>query len=334
MRFVEPTEGAYSLVVPDGWTVEGGVVREGANSRPWCRMRDLGNGLELRSGDPRLPLAFVEGGAMAWMGPPVRRYESAEAFATGYAREMARECGATTFEVRGRRTIPAMLDDDPRPDSAFKLQALLQSGADIGGVDVAAPDADLVGLVDVVTLRMPSPFGLSWSPLVTALVAPRNRWPQARSALFQALHSVVGNPAWQQGQQLRMQQQHRTTMDGLQAGAEQMRRHHAGAMETIHQMGERARISADAYRTAADLQQQGWAQTQASLDDQHRRTVNGIREVVDLVDPSTGTVHRGAPAGFRTYWIDGSGHVLGSHGFDNPDPSRFRPARDLDAPTG
>jgi hypothetical protein len=65
-------------------------------------------------------------------------------------------------------------------------------------------------------------------------------------------------------------------------------------------------------------------------DERQRRAVNAVREEVDLYDPATGQVYRGAPAGYATYWTDGAERVVASAGHDNPDPTRFTQAEDLD----
>jgi hypothetical protein len=75
---------------------------------------------------------------------------------------------------------------------------------------------------------------------------------------------------------------------------------------------------------------QTWHQQQASSDEMQRRSVNAINERVDLYNPSTGQVHHGAPAGFRTYWTDGQGRGVAHDGYDNPDPTHFTQATNLD----
>lgn len=55
-----------------------------------------------------------------------------------------------------------------------------------------------------------------------------------------------------------------------------------------------------------------------------------MRETVDIYDPSSGQVYRGAPAGFTTWWTDGVDRVVASEGHDNPDPSRLTRAENLD----
>ena len=332
VRFTESTENAFTLVVSEGWSVDAGVVRVGADARPWYRVRSPRGTAELRAVDPRMPLQFVAPGfgMMPMPGAPVRPYVPAIAFAEEYARGFARESGASSFEPTGARDAEAILADDPRPTSRPRVQMLLQQGADVGGITFGCPDRGLAGLVDVVTLRMPGPFGMIWTPFVTALIGPAEAWTAVRATLLQIVFSYEASPAWQQGQQQMQAVQHQMTMDTIQTGTRISQMQHQSSMEAIHQAGLRSQIAAQASADISAMQQRTWEQQQASSDERHRRAVNGITERVDLVDPATGTLYHGAPAGFRTYWTDGAGRVVGSDGSDNPDPTRFSQATDLD----
>ena len=52
VRFTEPTEAAFSLLLPEGWHVEGGVARGTSEPRHWYRVLSPGRGAELRRGKP------------------------------------------------------------------------------------------------------------------------------------------------------------------------------------------------------------------------------------------------------------------------------------------
>lgn len=339
VRFVEPTEGAYSLTLPEGWSAQGGVARGAADPRPWYRVVSPGGGAELRGSDPRVPPNFVAAppGFMPMPGAVHRPYIPPEAFAEEYARHFARELGAMTFGVSSVRDVAALLADDPRPETPRKIQTLLANGAAIGGVVFDCPDRALRGLVDVVTLRMHGYAGPVWSPIVTALAAPVAQWPHAKATLVAIAQSYATNPAWQEMVSRGMQMQHQATMDSLDAGARILRMQAQSGMEAIQAHAQRARIAAQSAAEVDAMGQRGWSDRQASSDEAQRRVVNSIREEVDLYDPAAGEVLRGAPAGFATWWSDGAGTVVASEGHDNPDPSRFTQAVNLDdipAPRG
>lgn len=330
-RFTEPAEGAFSLALPPGWRAQGGVARNGTDARPWYRVLSAGGGAELRASDPRVPTFIaLAWGAMPMPGMVPRPYLPARGFAEEYARHFARERGAAQLAVTAWRDLDAMLRDDPRPDTRAKSLQMLQMGSDFGGASFACADRGLTGVVDVVTFRFEGLGGLVWSPFVTAMIAPTDAWPEASQALRWIARSYAASVAWQQHQSALQRMGHEAAMETIRAGTEVLRMQAASGMEAIRAHADRARIGADASASVSDAQARGWASQQASIDEGHRRAVNAVRETVDVFDPATGTVFRGAPAGPSRWWTDGVDRVVGTDGPENPDPSRLRAAADLD----
>lgn len=335
VRFVEPTEGAFSLVVPGGWRAEGGVARGASEPRPWYRVVSPGGGAELRGSDPRVPSFLDPSFGMMGMAVPTpglvqRPYTPPVPFAAEYARLLARESGAREFELTGRRDVESILRDDPRPEARSRVHQMLQNGAEMAGVTFECPDRGLSGLVDVVTLRTAMPLGLWWSPILTALVGPTEAWPHVKATLLHIARSYATLPAWQQTQSLVQQAQHQMAMDTIATGTRVMNIHARSGMDAIAAHGHRAHLAAQTAAEMSAMQSQSWREAQASDDERQRRAVNAINEAVDLVDPATGQVYRGAPAGYASYWTDGADRVVASQGHDNPDPSRFTEAANLD----
>lgn len=334
MRFTEPTEGAFTLIVPEGWRVEGGLVRNGTDARPWYRVLSPGGGAELRGSDPRLPHWF-SASPFGFMGMPqpgtvMRPYVPAAAFAMEYAHHFARERGAQTVTPTGARTTETILHGDPNLERRARTEALLHQGAELAGVTFACPDRGLSGLVDVLNLRMPGPAGLMWAPFVTALVGPSDAWARVEATLLAMAHSYVTSPAWQRFQSQMQQAQHEATMDSLRVGSEILRMQAQSGMEAIHAHGQRAHLAAQTNAEVSAMQSESWRRQQDASDEAQRRAVNAVRETVDLYDPATGQVYRGAPAGFATYWTDGADRVVASDSHENPDASRFTEATNLD----
>jgi hypothetical protein len=220
VRFTEPTEAAFSLLLPEGWHVEGGVARGTSEPRHWYRVLSPGGGAELRSADPRIPPSFVDPrfnamGMFPLPGGVPRPYVPPAHFAEEYARQFARERGASSFTATAARDVAAVFGDDPRPEVQARARVLLQQGAELAGVAFACPDRGLSGLVDVFTLRMMMPTGLAWMPFLTALVGPTDAWPHAKATLLQIARSRVESAAWQQAQANLQQMQHQMAMDTI-----------------------------------------------------------------------------------------------------------------------
>lgn len=331
-RFVEPSEGAFAITVPDGWRVQAGLARQGSEPRPWYLVQSPGGGAELRAIDPRMPGSFIDApfGVMLLPGMVPRPYLPPEAFAEEYARHFARERGAARCEVIARRDVDAMVRDDRRPDAAARVQALMAVGGVLGGVEFVSPDRGRRGVVDVVTLRMPMMGALSWTPMVTAYDGPAAEWPAVRDTLLRIVGSYASNDAWQQRLRMNMQAQHEATMAGLRTNAAVLQMQAQSGMEAIHAHAARAHASAQTAAEINAMQSAGFAARQASLDESHRRAVNGVREVSDLYDPVSQQVLRGAPAEVPHWWSDGAGRVVGTDGTQNPDPTRLHRLENLD----
>ncbi len=333
VRWAEPGEAAFTLTVPEGWVVDGGVIHAGSEMRPWFRLRSPGGGAEARSVDPRMPMSFVEPswGMMPMPGVVIRPFVPPEVFADEYARGFARELGATRFEPLRVRPTAEIVAEETRPDKAQQLRWMLQQGAMYAGVEFAMPDLGRRGLVDVLCLRMPSPMFSTWTPFVTAFAGPAGDWDAVRETLRSIGQTFALSPSFLQRQAMARQASHQMAMENIATGNAILRMQHQSGMEAIQAAAQRAQISADANAAVAAGQMAGWRAQQASGDEMHRRAVNAVREVVDVVDPTTGVVYTGAPAGFRSYWTDGvNRRVVASEGSENPDPSRYARAVDLD----
>ncbi|MFO0626397.1 MAG: hypothetical protein U0325_12360 [Polyangiales bacterium] len=335
-RVVEPSEGAFSIVVPDGWRVQAGIARQGAEPRPWYLVQSPGGGAELRAIDPRMPASFVEApfGMMLLPGMVPRPYLAPQPFAEEYGRFFARERGAARFEVVAWRDVDAIVRDDPRPDAVARVQTLMALGAVFGGVEFVAPDRGRRGVVDVVTLRTPMMGALAWTPMITAYDGPDAAWPAARDTLMRIVRSYVSNDAWQQRLRMNMHAQHEATMAGIRANGAVLQMQAQSGMDAIAAHAARAQASAQTAAEISAMQSAGFAARQASLDESHRRAVNGVREVTDLYDPVSQQVLRGAPAGVAHWWSDGAGRVVGTDDPHNPDPQRLHGVENLDDRAG
>ena len=102
--FTDPTENAFTVSVPAGWKVMGGVKRSSEiAARPWVTAASANGGVSFFRGDPSLPIFYVmpdlpsvpaaqrrvEGQVLQTPnGPtPVHAYQAPAAFAADYARK-------------------------------------------------------------------------------------------------------------------------------------------------------------------------------------------------------------------------------------------------------
>lgn len=166
----------------------------------------------------------------------------------------------------------------------------------------------------------------------TAVVAAADRLPQVLDRYRLVADGYDPDPHYQHARE-------RLHQAGLQQRqAEHERRMAASRMQHGQRMAQsQARFDAhqrtmqDRY-DAADARYQSWRSNQAVDDEMHRRTINGIHEQVDVFDPRYGETIYGVESGYDAYWTDPAGNVVGTHGWENPDPLRYERARNLDEP--
>jgi hypothetical protein len=81
-----------------------------------------------------------------------------------------------------------------------------------------------------------------------------------------------------------------------------------------------------------DMQMQGWQAQQASSDEMHRQTINGINGTADVYDAQAGETHYGVEGGSGAYWANPTtGAVVGTDTYaDNPDASSYNATTNLD----
>lgn len=324
-RFVEPSEGAFQLWLPDGYRAEGGVLRGAHEPRPWYRVESEGGGAELRSGDPTLvPSFFAPSGPMMFPMPGVVLAPVAHpmAFAEHYARGWGARFSAN---LRVVSTRDAALLRAERPDAAAqgRFDQMLAMGCLAGGV-VALDDA--LGWcfeVDVFVVAVTGVMGTQWSPFVTGRRGRSAAWAHIRASLVAIERGATPNPRWQAMVQQTQQIQHAMQRENIET---------QGRIANVYAQMGRDAIAAHAARASAshqnmqamhDASRAAWAAEGARSDDAQRDRVLQIRDEVDLVDPQGGGVFRGAPAGFDRYWSDGHGTVVAG-GHEAPGPAFHR----------
>jgi hypothetical protein len=209
--YTDPTEGAFSLSVPQGWTVKGGVQRASPTiAQTWVTATSPDGATVIAIGDPSVP-PFIVPSQMHAAGQQaptasgvmglVEPYENGVQFAQDYAsRSFANTCQlqpmgsqaepglAQMMQAQGAQ-LAAQVGITPQPAQLDGGSATF--GCQVGGV------ADVVGVMDVTTL-LPSVGGGGWN--VSLLVAYRT--PAASQAqtdqLARAMRaSMTTNPQWQ-----------------------------------------------------------------------------------------------------------------------------------------
>lgn len=202
-RFTDPREGAFSVEVPQGWAVEGGVFRHGAvDVRLAVEARSPDGGITVRLGDPSIG-TFVTGaighGEGSVFSPgfgqmmTVRRYIAPAAFAAEYAGQRPDCPGFKPVLVRARPDITATMN-------GLYKQYGLAVRLDGGEVSFSCGDRRSgywLAVLQIVQMGGPA----MWKPeYLVGYTAPAGREAEARAAFSDLIGTIQVDPAWYQRQ--------------------------------------------------------------------------------------------------------------------------------------
>jgi hypothetical protein len=281
-RWTDPTENAFSVEVPAGWRVSGGIKRAGTTSRQEEVVAQSPDGqVTVRAGDVRLPPQFIEpnqtlanlGSREGQLYPGttslILRFRPAVYFATEYVqRNMAQTCGNLQFVRQA---------DRPDYIRGLASQGLLLSRNQYTAGEVIftcqARGQSYVGYLFAETSINSNPgVGNIWNvPRLEGFVAPASRATEADAVLQRMSASFAINPQWW-----------RAEVGADARIAEQFRR----------------------YREfSANLQQQTRNERWASWERRTEQTGDVLRGVTRVVDPETGEAYKVEHTS-NYYWID------------------------------
>lgn len=295
VRWTDPREQAFSVEVPQGWQVNGGLFRfASVDIRGAIEVVSPDGEVRITAGDAELPTftvptqmhmmtGFREG---SWYSPGygvnmmVRRYMPGLAFAQEYAAsKVARGC--TDVQVTEARERPDAVQAVNEVNARFGVYGVAQQltagevffGGKLGGRDVA-------GYCFAGTqLTQTGEMGL-WKVehLFTAL-ATREKKDLARDVLVHMIESYQINPQWAAMQQ------------GITANT--------------------SKIVSQTHEEISGIIQGAYESRQRSDDEISRRRSNAILGVEDVIDPVTGRELK-IESGSNYYWIDHRGTIVGT----------------------
>lgn len=278
--FTDPTEGAFSAEVPDGWDVDGGVVRPCptlVQGYVQASASDLSAYIKLGSDYPWFtepaPSLFLPEGSTyphpCGYQSPVLRYLPGESFVTEWLLPTTLP-EATIVRAEGRS------------DLASQLTSMGINSYDAGEVEYEwEADGELRrGLIVVITERFSFGGGGAWAVWRLAQAeASGDVWSEALAAGEHLVSTFTIDPNWAQSQ----------------------------AQLTAAQ----ARIIADMGATVAQTVSEGYWGQQATYDAIFEARSDATLEVEDFVDPVTGDTYELA-ASPQYYWIDPAGYIVGT----------------------
>ena len=287
-RFQDPAEDAFTVDVPAGWDVRGGIVRKSSvDVRTYLQMTSPGNEIAIALGDPEIggfivptPPVYGMGGLREGQMYPggsamVSRYLPGPVFARGYIPSVARRTGATSVQIRDVRE---------RTDLNSRLSGIAQQVITAGEASFSCTrnGRENAGYVLAGTqINTIAEMSMWWVTTLVAWVAPPEQTRIVDAVILRIMRTFQVNSAW-------FNRQQQTT---------------AETSRIVSKTNEEvSRIITDNY----------WSR-QKSQDRTSRDFSDYIRGTVRLKDAESGEELEGT-AGKNYYWrVRNTGAIVGSN---------------------
>ncbi|MBU1694765.1 MAG: hypothetical protein KJ726_04790 [Verrucomicrobia bacterium] len=297
VRWADPREQAFSLEIPQGWNIEGGLYRAASvDTRIGFVLTSPDGDIRLTGGDWELP-TFTEPNQMlmmtgfregSWYSPGygvnflVRRYVPGTAFAQEYVASKITRGGSDLRFTESR----------DRPDAVETFNQINAQYGQLGmSIFFTAGEVfftfrqngrDLEGYYFAATRRIQPPgmpSGLWNAEYLFGCIAPPTKKALAEEVLAHMVKTFELNPQW-----LAMQQ-------GIAANT--------------------SKIVSRTHEEISGIIQSTYENRQRSQDEISRRRSNVTLGVEDVIDPVTGRELK-IESGSNYYWIDHRGTIVGT----------------------
>ncbi len=304
VTFVDPKEQAFSVDVPKGWNVRGGLFRfASVDTRPTVELTSPDGKIRVTSGDAQIPTFTVPTQTLAWAGfregswyspgygvnMMLRRYLTGAQFAEEYVRSRVLAAAACSDgQITDRRD---------RRELAEPINQLYQGlGAGVGAVRLDLGEVRFTctkngerwqGYYLAGTLLVNSPAGGLWHvDHLIGYASSQPKAPLAEAVLLRMIRSAHENPAW-----TRMQQ---------------------------NITADTSRIVARTGQEISDSVRKTFENRWKAEADVMRKDTNARRGTTDLIDPDTGETWN-VQSQSRHFWRKpGSDVIVGTETSDPP----------------
>ena len=290
--FQDPFEKAFTVEVPQGWTVRGGLFRLGySDERPMVDLTSPDGRINVRLGDLAIPVYTVPSqdhsheGDMVDLGAQaqlvVARYRSGPEFAVLYSHvRFTQQCQQAIGDaVNVEFALPNYIPSDAQPTHTSTGEIAYRCGT--GG-------AQRVAFAYARTAAQ----GNLWSvPTLGSFISSPERVAEARAVLLHSAQTLKVSPQWQQQQKqlddFAIQYQRARQQKCPKAMTAQMRQFEA-QMQTMRK------------------QMALFGQSQMASDG----ISQALRGVTPAIDPFACQAHEVWTGSKRTYWTNSSGAVV------------------------
>ena len=303
-QFQDPFEHAFSLSVPQGWTVQGGLFRFGfSDERPMVSIKSPDGKIDLRIGDVTIPSYTAPNGYYTREGQPydlgaqaqlvVARYRTGPQYAVLYSKA---RFGSV---CRNAQENPSQIDFS-MPD--YLPVESLQGHGSAGQIAWLCDTSD--GQRVALTFTRTLDSGQLWQvSTMVSLLAPPDQIEQARNIALQCVRSLKVDPQW-------LAYQHDMDQEGLQ-------------YQQMRQQRRRDQISAqiqqfESHMRAMQSQVNSFERHQSMQVSQVEGFTNVLNGITPTTDPMTGEQRMAWTGTKDNYWVNGLGQVVNATNAPSP----------------
>ena len=313
VKFPDPNEHAFTMDVPKGWTVRGGLIRLGySDHRAIVDVTSPDGTINVRYGDAAIPIYFVpdrlhHAGDIYDLGAQARGtlapYKDGADFAAAY--------GPARFKSVCSTLTPRPASG-PSPVPRFVLEPgelqPVQSSAGQMSYECAGDAGPRAAYVSRETML----FGAFWLvPRLVSYVAPPAQAALARAVMLHMVESYHEQTAW-----VTQQKQY-----DAQA-VEYQRRRQQARMQQIQQQMAQFETNMQAMQNQVNSFERGQAANQKQADG----FLNALNGITPTVDPY-GNPHNVSTGPGANYWINGNGQTVNSTASPGPEWKQLTPTQ-------
>ncbi len=303
VRYYDPSEHSFSLEIPRGWSVEGGMYRFGYfDVRATVDLRSPDGNIILRFDDANIPPYALPGPSRPAEGRPyekpmqfqmmVERYRDASSFADTYAKSRFKSvCQNMTAQTSNwKPTLPAAIQS---------IQVQKTSDASVDYLCATTSGPKLASVYVRTSLYSQTAFWQA-DPVLSAVTTPA-LMPVAQSVLQHALDTFQIDPQWQAHQQ-------QMTQEGL-----------AMIQRDYQTFLAQTRATMQKFSSSMNQQVSGFEARQnasAAQSDSWGKILTGL---TDARDPYTGQQFQVWTGPNSNYYINGPGDKRNANTSPGPD---------------
>lgn len=302
-KWVDPTERAFSLEIPAGWSAEGGMTRVSAiDVRPWIRVTSPDKLISAFVGDGAISPSTMPTAQLTSLGFPVgSKYMTGLILPYIPARQFAEKYAF--LKLKPHVQDLQVVQEGYHPDVAQIVNGNNSTRSDCASIKLTCTAGSLPAVayyIAATRANVTSGTGMWWVTLLAGEISPAQLEPVGLQVLIHMLQSFQYDSQWYSQSQ--------------QTTAAVSQNYRANANIISKSISDRY-WSQQAFN---DRMNQSYWKNQAVRDNAANNFSDYMRGQENVTDPQTGNVYKVPQA--AQHWIDPGGNITGGDNTFAPGP--------------